>query len=321
MNQRTTPFYPALLATAMTVCFTLSAQAQSEFHTEWGDPDLRGIWSNATLTQIERPNDLGDKTHFTEEEAKAMIGTGLDGLTGGGGFGTESIVTGELSETWLEPGTEVVRSRRTSLVVDPADGKISYTPEGRKRYFQDLGKRMAGSTAASYEDLYLGDRCLNNGIVYWSNPFYASLHQIYQSRDHVVILSEWGPHRRLIPIYDKPPLDESIALWDGSSRGHWEGDTLVVETANFNGLNDLTLRGGTADTRFLERFTRFDENMIDYSLTITDPASFTQPITVENTLRTNAGPLLEFACHEGNYALVNILSGAREADKAAVEDN
>jgi hypothetical protein len=320
MNQRTTSICPAVFAIAMTVCVTLSAQAQTEFRTDWGDPDLRGIWSNATLTQLERSDALGEKTHFTEEEAEAMKGTGLDAFTGGG-LGTESIVTGELSETWLEPGTEGVRSRRTSLIVDPPNGKVPYTAEGRTRNFQALGKRMAGSTAASYEDLYLGDRCLNNGIIYWSNPFYASLHQIIQSRDHVVILSEWGPHRRLIPISDKAPLDESIALWDGSSRGHWEGNTLVVETGNFNGQNDLTLRGGSADTHFVERFERFDENTIDYSLTITDPASFTQPWTIENTMRTTEGPMLEFACHEGNYALVNILSGARAADKAALEED
>jgi hypothetical protein len=304
MNQRTTPFYAALFATAMALCVTLSAQAQTEFRTEWGDPDLRGLWSNAILTPLERPNDLGDQTHFTEEEAEAMKGTGLvgiigDGSGGGGLLGNELLVTGELSETWLEPGTEGVRSRRTSLIVDPPDGKVPYTQEGRRRYFQDLSKRMAGPTAASYEDLYLGDRCLNNGIIYWSNPFYASLHQIIQSQDHVVIFSEWGPHRRLIPISEKPLLDESIALWDGSSRGHWEGNTLVVETGNFNGQNDLTLRGGSADTHFVERFERFDEN----------------------TMRTTAGPMLEFACHEGNYALVNILSGARAADKAALEED
>jgi len=327
MNQRTKPFYVALFATAMALCVTLSAQAQTEFRTEWGDPDLRGLWSNAILTPLERPSDLGDQTHFTEEEAEAMKGTGLvgiigDGSGGGGGLlGNELLVTGELSETWLEPGTEGVRSRRTSLIVDPPDGKIPYTQEGRRRYFQHLGKRMAGPTAASYEDLYLGDRCLNNGIIYWSNPFYASLHQIIQSQDHVVIFSEWGPHRRLIPISEKPLLDESIALWDGSSRGHWEGNTLVVETGNFNGQNDLTLRGGSADTHFVERFERFDENTIDYSLTITDPASFTQTWTIENTMRTTAGPMLEFACHEGNYALVNILSGARAADKAALEED
>ncbi len=321
MNQRTTSVYPVFFTMAMAVCAAHAAQAQTEFRTEWGDPDLRGLWSNATVTPVERPTALGDKTHFTEEEAEAMKGTGLDAILNGVGRSIEGTLTGELSETWLEPGTEVVRSRRTSLIVDPPDGKIPYTQEGRMRYMQEMSKRMTGAMAASYEDLYLGDRCLNNGIIYWTNPFYASLHQINQSRDHVVILSEWGPHRRLIPIDGQPPLDESIAQWDGSSRGHWEGDTLVVETANFNGRNDLTLRGGSTDTRFLERFVRVDENTIDYSLTITDPASFTQPWTLENTMRVTEGPMLEFACHEGNYALVNILEGARAADKAALEES
>lgn len=142
MNQRTTSVYPVLFAMAMAVCVALSAQAQTEFRTEWGDPDLRGLWTNATVTPVERPAALGDKTHFTEEEAEAMKGTGLDAILNGVGRSIEGTLTGELSETWLEPGTEVVRSRRTSLIVDPPDGKIPYTPEGRMRYMQEQVKRI-----------------------------------------------------------------------------------------------------------------------------------------------------------------------------------
>jgi hypothetical protein len=321
MNQPTISVYSVFLAKVFLVIaasITLSAQvqAQSEFTTEWGDPDLRGLWTNATLTPLERPAALADKTHFTEAEAEAIKGTGVATIVNTIGRTGEGKVTGELSETWLETGTEVVRSRRTSLIVDPPNGKVPHTPGGQMRRMQEFGKRFGGASAASYKDLHSQDRCLHTGTIYWTNPFYNSLHQIFQTRDHVVMLSEWGPHRRIIPIDDRPPLDESFSLWDGSSRGHWEGNTLVVETANFNGHNSL--QGGTAATHFTERFTRFDKNTIDYSLTTTDPASFTQPWTIENTMRVSEGPMLEFACHEGNYGLVNVLSGARATDRAAL---
>ena len=222
-----------------------------------------------------------------------------------------------MTETFLEPGTEVVRSLRTSLVVDPPDGKIPYTPEGRQRSTQSFFQLLGLGPLDSYEDLHIASRCLMTGFFYFPSTLYLHTQHIFQTPDHVVILSENGPQTRVIPLDGRPALDEGIVQWDGSSRGHWEGDTLVIETANFNGRNPF--HGATSGLRLVERLVRFDENTIDYSLTVTDPASYTRPWTLENTVRTTEGPVYEFACHEGNYGLPNILSGARAEERAALE--
>ena len=315
MNLRATARLSTILV-ALTTGVALAADAPPP-RTEWGDPDLRGIWSNATVTPLERPAALGDKTHYTEEEAAALHGTGLQTILDAIGRTTEGELTGEINEIWLEAPVEVVDSRRTSQIVDPPDGKIPFTKEGRQRYMESQLKRFAGATAASHEDLHMGDRCLLFLSLYFSNPFYLNNHQIFQTPDHVAILSEYGPMTRIIHLDDTAPLDESISLWNGSSRGHWEGDTLVVETANYDGRTFF--QGATEGLRVVERFRRVDADTIDYSFTATDPASFTQPWTIENNLRATEGPLYEFACHEGNYGLVNVLSGARASEKAAQE--
>jgi hypothetical protein len=291
--------------------------ADSPARTEWGDPDLRGVWSNASVTPLERPVGLGDKSHLTEEEARVERGKGLENVLNLAKTIPEGELTGELNEIWLEPPTEVIDSRRTSLIVEPADGRIPYTKEGRLRQLRGLGRRFGGSTAASHEDLHLGDRCLLFGILHFPNPFYLNTHQIFQTPDHVAIVSEYGPQTRIIPLDGQSTLDEKITQWNGSSRGRWEGDTLVVETKNYSGRGFF--QGATAGLSIVERFKRVDENTIDYALTVTDPASFTQPWTLEHNLRTTEGPLFEFACHEGNYGLVNVLSGARAAERAALE--
>ena len=316
MNRRSATLLLTIFA-ALTAGVVLAADALPP-RTEWGDPDLRGIWSNATVTPLERPAELGDKTHHTEEEAAALRGTGLQTILEAVGGTSEGELTGELNEVWLEAPVEVVDSRRTSQVVDPADGQIPFTEEGRQRQRRDMFRRFTGSTAESHEDLHMGDRCLLFLSVYFANPFYLNNHQIFQTPDHVAILSEYGPMTRIIPLDDTLPLDESIPLWNGSSRGRWEGETLVVETANYDGRTFF--QGATEDVRVIERFRRVDEDTIDYTMTATDPASFTQPWTIENNLRATEGPLYEFACHEGNYGLVNVLSGARASEKSTLEE-
>lgn len=319
MRFRRISIHLAVVAAATATVAVFAAEPQTAPRTEWGDPDLRGLWSNATVTPMERADALGDKTHFTEEEAEALRGTGLESILSRveSAFPVEAKTTGELNETFLEPGTEVVRSRRTSLVVDPPDGKIPFTQEGRQRRTQSMFQLAGLGPLDSHEDLHMGSRCLMTGFFYFPSVLYLHNHQIFQTPDHLAILSENGPQLRVIPLDRRPAVDEDITLWDGSSRGHWEGDTLIIETTNFNGRNPFI--GATAGLRLVERLTRFDENTIDYSLTVTDPASYTRPWTLENTLRATEGPIYEFACHEGNYGLPNILSGARAEEKAAAE--
>ena len=217
----------AVLPAAVGPAIAVAAAAEPPLHTEWGDPDLRGLWSSASLTPLERPAALGDKTHFTEEEAEALKGTGMEQTLGALSATDEYKVSGELSEIWLEPGSEVVRSRSTSLVVDPPTGKVPLTPEGARRRMQVLFKRAPNAPSDSHEDRHLGDRCLLTGTLFIPNPFYLNNHQIFQSRDHVAILSEYGSEVRIIPLDGRPSLDPSIRQWAGSSRGHWEGETLV----------------------------------------------------------------------------------------------
>lgn len=305
-----------LLITGITVTFAVAAQAQSAYRTPWGDPDLQGIWSNATPTPLERPAALAGKPFWTEAEAAEVERNGLQQVLKT--FAAEVPFTGELNETYLEPG-EVVRSRRTSQVVDPPDGRIPYTPEGKRRWdavptpmrSEAVGVRLETN---SWEDRPLGERCIPAGGGLLPNPFYNNNHHIFQSRGYVAILSEMMHDVRIIPLNGRPPLKQgSLGQWAGDSRGHWEDQTLVVETTNFN--EKRLFRGATTAVYLVERFTRVDATMIDYQLTVTDPATFTQPWTVVNTLRMIPGPIYEYACHEDNYGLVGILAGARAEEK------
>ncbi len=285
--------------------------AAKPFRTPWGDPDLQGIWTNATLTPLERPDTAPDKEYLTEEEAAAINESGIERTLAP--LKPEVEASGELNEAYMEVGN-VVRTRRTSLVIDPANGKVPFTPEGRARRAQEFRRLIGAIPINSYEDRPMNDRCLLTGGLIVPNPFYLNNHQIFQTPDHVAIKSEVMNETRIIPLDRRPPLDDRVRLWGGSSRGHWEGDTLVVETANWNGRS--VLFGSTAEQRVVERFTRVDASTIDYEATITDPASYTQPWTLANTIRAIEGPIYEYACHEGNYGLVNILEGVRAQEKA-----
>ncbi|MCY3972176.1 MAG: hypothetical protein OXG74_19760 [Acidobacteria bacterium] len=317
MKRLTLSFALALFAAGLGA-LAAPVEAQSPPRTEWGDPDLRGLWTNGTVTPLERPDELGDRTHLTEEEAEAMRGTGLQAILDRVANTDEAITTGELNEIFLEPGTEVVRSRRTSLVVDPPDGKIPYLPEGRRRRMADqLHFLSIGIEFDSHENLHVATRCLWHGDFYTPGNLYLQYHRIVQTPDHLAILSEGGAIPRVIPLDGREQLPESLRQWTGSSRGRWEGDTLVVETSNFSGRSPFF--GATDGLRLVERFSRHDEDTIDYSVTVSDPRTYTRDWTLENTLRSTEGPMFEFACHEGNYGLPNILSGARHQEKLGRE--
>ena len=304
----------AWFTACIVVALATAAHAQSVKKTAWGDPDIQGIWSNATLTPLERPATMADKAFLTEAEAAEFDRTGLERTLKP--LAKEVELSGELNAIWLDLG-KGVRSRRTSLVVDPPDGKVPYTPDGKKRRDLGLARTLSLVPTNSWEDRNLAERCLMTGGLLVPNPFYLNDHQIFQTRDYIVIVSEVMRQTRTIPLDGRPALGPAIKQWAGDSRGRWEGNTLVIETANFSAKG--AFQGSTDTLRLVERFTRIDDGSIDYSLTVTDPATFTQPWTLVNTMRTSKGPIYEYACHEGNYAMLNILSGARAMEQARAQ--
>jgi len=282
------------------------AQAQ-KFTTPWGDPDLQGIWSNQTPVPFERPPELAGKASFTKEEAAEFERTYVKRLTElidavdpvNAGIDQQSLAV------WLDK-SKVGPNRRTSLVIDPPDGKIPYTPEGQRRLL------AAPFEANGPEDRTIIERCLAAGGLFEPNPFYGNNYLIVQTPGYVAILLEEMDEHRIIPLDGRPHAGSNIRGWLGDSRGRWDGQTLVVETTNFN--DQRRFRGATRQMRLVERFTRLDADTIMYRLTVTDPVAFTRPWTLENAL-WKSDAIYESACHEGNRGLANILSAARAEEK------
>jgi hypothetical protein len=281
--------------------------AGAQARTPWGDPDLQGVWTNQTPTPLERPDALGAKRYFTAEEAAKFEETALPRLLTQ--VAKEVPLSGELNEIWLETQKgRVPPTLSTSLIMDPADGKVPYTHEGRKRW--DATPKIGQALGADRpEDRTQAERCITTDGLLVPNPFYNNYFQIVQAPGYVAILTEMMHEARIIPLDGRPRLGESVRTWHGDSRGRWEGQTLVVETGNFN--DKRLFRGATEQLRLVERFTRRDDDTIDYRLTVIDPATFTQPWTLENALRKGHGAMYEVGCHEGNIGLRGILAGAR----------
>jgi hypothetical protein len=321
---------------AVTVFAVLSAFAQSAStaaknwkppRTSDGQPDFQGIWTNATLTPLQRPVELADKQFFTEQEATAyekqrIQQTDVDRIDGE--RGPADLARRAYNSFWFDRGTHVVKSRRTSLIVDPPDGKIpALTPEAQKR-FENFRAQQAQHPSDGPQDRLLTERCIlfgAEGPPMLPEP-YNSNYRIVQGPGYVAILVEMNHEARIIPLDGRPHVSQNIVQWTGDSRGHWEQDTLVVETANFR-FNDQSRFGvgyltGMSDQnlRVVERFTRTDPDTIIYRAAITDPTVFTRPWSVEISMTRHAGPLFEYACNEGNYGMFGILSGARAEEKA-----
>jgi hypothetical protein len=298
------------------ICLLISSGslvAQTQKKTPWGDPDLQGIWSTQTPVPLERPQALAGKATFSATEAAEFEKTSLERLLKGLAAAGQVAVSGELNDTWLETGSgRVPPNRSTSLVTTPADGKIPYTPDGKKRW--DAVPKLEGLLAANApEDRAESERCLTTSGLYIPNPFYNNLHQIFQTQGYVVILTEMMHEVRVVPLDGRAHVGQSVGQWLGDSRGRWEGQTLVIETTNFN--DKRLFRGATRNLRLVERLTRLDADTIGYQLEVTDPATFATPWTLQNALRKTSGPLYEVACHEGNYGLAGILSGARAEER------
>ncbi len=287
-------------------------------HTPDGQPDLEGIWNNSTITPLQRPRDLAGKEFFTEQEAAEYQRKMLSDLDTDKRDGNPEVdVNRSYNELFRERGG-VVATLRTSLIVDPPDGRIPpLTESGRKRQAEHARGPYA---ADSWTDRNLAERCITRGAPKIPGG-YNNNFQIYQPPGYVVIFQEMIHETRIIPLDGRPHAGKNIQLWMGDSRGHWEGDTLVVDTTNFNDKiisNSFNCCGASGSSlHVVERFTRVSADRIDYRYTVDDPATYTRPWTVDVPMMKSDGPLYEYACHEGNYALLDILKGAREQEKAA----
>ena len=304
-----------------------AAKSWTPPRTPDGQPDLQGVWSNATLTPFQRPAELGAKQYFTEEEAAAfekqrIQQTDVDRIEGA--RGEADLARRAYNNFWFDRGTRVVQSRRTSLVVDPPDGKIpALTAEAQKR-FDTFRAQLAANPSDGPEDRLLTERCILFGAA--GPPMlpepYNNNYQIVQSPGYVMILAEMNHEARIIPLDGRPHFPQKVLQWTGDSRGHWEGATLVVESSNFTFNNQsrfgVAYLTGMSDQnlRVAERFTRTDRDTILYQATINDPTVYTRPWTVEISMRKRDDSLFEYACHEGNYGMFGILAGARAQEKA-----
>ena len=218
---------------------------------------------------------------------------------------------GAYNDFWFDRGFNVVADRRTSLIVDPPDGRIpTLTPAGQQRAAERTAARAR--PAVTWEDRSLFERCVTRGLPRLPGGYNQNL-QILQTQEHVVILYEMMREARVIPLDGRPHLPAGVRLWHGDSRGRWEGDTLVVETTNFSPKNDF--RGAAEGLRQVERFTRVDRDTIDHQVTVSDPATFTRAWTAAIPLRQTEAPMYEYACHEGNYGMEGIMAGARAEER------
>jgi hypothetical protein len=293
-----------------------TAKPSAPQRTAWGDPDLQGTWNFATLTPLERPSELAGKTILTEEEAADFEQKTLK----------ERLATLSTADReWWDAGSKVMKTRRTSLITDPPDGKVPpLTSDARQRAARRADARRGHGPADSWDDRSLSERCIwfgSAGPPMLPGPYNNNV-QLLQTRDYVVILNEMIHDSRVIPIRplgtvgDRPRLGQSIRQWMGDSRGHWDGATLVIDTINFT--DERNFRGSGEHLHLIERFTRVDADTIDYQFTATDPTTWTAPWTAAFSMTRSQEPLYEFACHEGNYlSMSGTLSGARVEEKAA----
>ena len=310
------------------VAAPVAAQSEAEVQrTPHGDPDISGIFTFRTITPLERPAALAGRANLTAEEAAAFEASErtrlnrdlFDPVSGAPSAGYQSRAEGGVlsyNEFWYERGIELTADKRTSLIVDPPDGRLPWREESRRaRALNRLNLR--NGFADHYTDRSLSDRCIlgfNSGPPMTSGAYNNNV-LILQTPGYVVIQNEMVHNARIIPLDGRPR--GGIRQWVGDSRGHWDGATLVVETTDFRG--ETAARGSSRDTRLVERFTRADPDTVVYEFTFEDPNHFTRPWTAVMPLRRTDGPLFEYACHEGNIGMHGIMAGARELDTQAVE--
>ena len=299
-------FFVPLLAAAL---IALPAPAQTKapakpaaakkWRTPWGDPDLQGSWTNANLTPLERPAKYANRATMTEQERKDEESRRAMGE--GGSY---------YDAAWTEG--------KTSLIFDPPNGRMpAPTPEGEKRQAQlrrEYAKARENGPYNGPEDMEIRTRCIIRDPLPRVPANYGNSYEIVQGPGMVAIFHEAIHETRVIPLGHRPHLDSSVRQWFGDARGHWEGDTLVVETTNFD--DRAAFQGSTRNMVLVEKWTRVADDKIDYTFTVNDPATWTRPWSASIPWHT-AGPVYEYACHEDNIDMYGILTGARAGEKAA----
>jgi hypothetical protein len=299
-----------------------------------GQPDLQGVWANNNATPLERLTEFGDRAFLTDAEvarlqkrANEIFGSGADAAFGddffkaalaedskaaaSASFRSFDKITGNYSAAWL---VERDFDRRTSLITNPSDGRVPpMTPEAQQREAA-AGRRGPLGTFDGPEDRPLSERCITFGVPD-TLAGYNSYYQFVQTPGYVMMLSERIHDVRMIPLDGRPHLPSNVRLWLGDSRGHWEGDTLVVDTTNFS--SKMNFRGSGENLHLVERFTRVGPTAINYEFTVEDPTTWTKPWTAMIPLKHTDDHIFEYACHEGNSALAGVLAGARAEEKVA----
>ena len=294
-----------------------AAKTWTQTKTPWGEPDLQGIYSNRTITPFERPAEFAGKAILSDEEIAQIEGRVSERSADvNRAKGTEGDVSRAYNEFWWDRGTKVT-TNRSSLVVDPPDGRVPpLTADAQKRAAEEWkqytyrGGGANGRGADTYRDRSLFERCITRGMPGAMSPTaYNNNYRIVQSPGYVAIAIEMLGGTRIIPTDGRTHVSNSLRQYMGDSKGHWEGNTLVVETTNFT---DRSLyRGALENLKLVERFTRVDADTIDYRFTVEDPTTFVRPWTVAVPYLRTDEQMFEYACHEGNYGMEGILSGAR----------
>jgi hypothetical protein len=332
-------FIRSILAVGIAAMLIASVQAQAPaaqgraakkapvkaaaLRTADGQPDLQGVWSFATVTPMERPSELGEKEFLSDVEAadfetQALRKSNRD-------LNVPAGDVGDYNNFWYDRGTKVIGDKRTALIVDPPDGRIPpLTPAAQQRRAAVTEARRGVGTdeptrGGFVEDLGSGGLRVRCILGFNSGPpmtpgAYNNHVQILQAPGYVALVNEMVHNARIIPLDGRP--HGTLRQWVGDSRGRWEGDTLVVDTTNF--LRETMFTGSTANLHLVERFTRLDAGTLMYEFTVEDPTTWTKPWTAQIPM-TKAEVMYEYACHEGNYGLTNILAGARAQEKAAEE--
>ena len=288
--------------------------------TAWGTPDLRGVWDFRTITPLERPQQFGAKKVLTAEEAAEFRTQELQRLNKdrrpSDGISVEQDLGNAYNQFWWDYGNELTEDHRSSLIVDPADGRIpALTPVARERY--DAMEAAKTRPPNGPEDRGVWERCIlgfNAGPPYSPSAYNNNVH-IFQTPGYVALLVEMVNDARIVPLDRRPHLPHSIRQWRGDARGHWAGDTLVVESKNFT--DKTSFLGSGRNMRLIERFTRVGPDRLLYEYTIDDPESFTETWTAAIPMKKTDLPMFEYACHEGNYSMVIMLEAARAAEREA----
>ena len=287
---------------------TDAADSSAPPRTAWGDPDLQGVWNHGTATPLERPEEHAGREFLTSEE---VAEANRDATTFASSERRDELTAERdvglaYNQFWWDRG---LSDGRTALIIDPPDGKLPFTAKALSEGAGDRRPRISDGP----EGRNLWERCLTRGVPRLGGA-YNNNFQLFQTPGYVVILHEMVHEARVVPLDGRPHVGDSLRQWNGDSRGHWEGDTLVVDTTNFT--DKTYYNGSTSGLHVVERFTRADAQTLNYEVTLDDQTVWTRPWTAALAMPMTEGQMYEYACHEGNYGMENLLRGARVQEKA-----